>query len=170
MMIAETIPETLEAAVDSLYASLAEDEKAYMRTSESTPGQQHMWGGMALRNRWGLWRDSVLARHFKDRFGLGCADDMSAMILKSLWAKVRGAEYEANADAAYYHAFWKRQGRSPITGAAIGPPAPPEDRGFLRPPIPPRDRYKRTVFDKMFEFFGALFGPASPNSDPGGIR
>lgn len=174
MMIAQTIPETLEAAIDSLYASLAEDDKTYMRTPESTPGKEHMWAGRNLRNAWNLWGarpevSTVLCDHFKARFGLGCADDMSGMILAGLWARVRGEAYDPDADAAHYHEFWRKQGRNALTLNQDGPPPPPADRGFLRAPVPPRGRYRRTWIECVADFFVWLFR-FDASADPGGIR
>jgi hypothetical protein len=174
MNLPEAIPATLEDAIDTLVAALAEEDKAYILSPESTPGAIHHFGGMALRNTWNLWGarpgvSTILCDHFKTRFGLGCADDMSGMILKGLWARLRGDAYDADADAAYYHAFWRRQGRDALTQEVTGPPAPPEDRGFLRAPVPPRDRYRHTFLDRVFEFFGGLFR-FDPSADPGGIR
>lgn len=164
MMIAQTIPETLEAAIDSLYASLSEDEKTHIRTADSAPGQHHMFGGMAMRNTWNLWgarpeASTVLCDHFKSRFGLGCADDMSGMILKGLWDKVCGEAYDPNVDAAHYHEFWRRQGLDALTQERVGPPGPPSDNGFLRAPVPPRGRYDRNPVDRFFDFLGNVFRP-----------
>jgi hypothetical protein len=173
MNLSETIPATLEDAIDSLYSSLSAGDIAHIRSPENTPGAIHHFGGMALRNAWNLWGarpgvSTVLCDHFKTRFGLGCADDMSSMILKGLWAKVRGEAYDPDGDAAYYHDFWRRQGRDGLTQEVTGPPLP-EDRGFSRAPIPPRDRYRRTFLDRVVDFFSALFH-FDPSADPGGIR
>jgi hypothetical protein len=70
---------------------------------------------VSLRNEWGLWRDSELALHFKNVYGLGHADDMSGMILEAVQAEVCGEEFNAEAKARYYKDYWLGQGVDPLT-------------------------------------------------------
>jgi hypothetical protein len=115
MNLAETIPATLEDGDRQPLLASREATRPISARPRARPAP--FTTSAAWRSAtWNLWGarpgvSTVLCDHFKTRFGLGCADDMSSMILKGLWAKVRGEAYEADADAAYYHAFWRRQGR-----------------------------------------------------------
>lgn len=158
MMIPADAPDTLEDAIDVLIASMASDEIAHIRDPASHSGEQHMWAGMSLRNRWKLWHDdSVLGQHFRTRFGLGCGDDMSAMILEGVWCKARGTPYDADKHALYFHDFWQRQRRDPITQAEL-PPPPPRGPRPSKPSLPPRGRYQDSVLDRVGRWLRNLVG------------
>lgn len=131
------IPPTLEDAINTVVDQLDAASIEHVKNPTTRPGSTHFFGGMALRNMWVHPAGSPLAAHFKTRFGLGCADDVSAIVLKGVWAKVRGTPFDPDAEATYYHDFWRKQGRSPIDGA------------LLDVPIPPRDRYKASWFDRL---------------------
>lgn len=141
----QPIPLTLEAAIDSVVDQLDPESLKIVKDPTSKPGQTHFFGGMAIRNMWLHPVGSPLLQHFKTRFGLGCADDASGMILSGVWAKVRGQVYDADKDAEHYHAFWKRQGRSSL------------DQHLLSSE-PPRDRFKGTFLDRMGGFWSGLLG------------
>lgn len=109
------IPATLEAAVDTIVSSIDEDTRAFILNPANNAGAAHMGGGMAMRNQWGLWHDSVLAQHFKTRFGLGHADDMSAIILEAAFAKVREQPHDVDAQVERYKSHWRRMGVDPLS-------------------------------------------------------
>lgn len=119
-------PTTMEEAVDHLHSQLQPSEIAF----GVNHGFEclHFTTGMAMRNAW-LWDDPyaddpterrtrVLAGHFRKRFGLGHADDMSGMIMKSLTCKVRNLPYDPDEDAANHYAFWLEQDIDPLTQKA----------------------------------------------------
>lgn len=114
-MMRSGIPATLEEAIDKVIAGMDPASVEFVLNPDSTPGSVHFFTGMSLRNEWGLWADSVLAQHFKTRFGLGHADDMSGMILQGVWNKVRGVPYDIDADVIRYRRFWLQQGINPLT-------------------------------------------------------
>jgi hypothetical protein len=146
----DTIPATLEDAIDAVIAGMDDDSLTFVRSGDSTPGSQHHFAGMGLRNKWGLWHDSVLAKHFKARFGLGHADDMSGMILAGVWAKVRGEPYDAQEDATHYHKFWARNGRDSLSQALL--PARPKPLFTLSDPALPAPN-RRTLWDRFAGLF-----------------
>lgn len=110
------IPTTLEDAVALLKFELPEETRQSIREDLSlSPVVWHHTMGQAVRNDFGLWLDSPLAKHFEDRFGLGHADDMSAIILDALFADIRGLPYDPENAARHYRDYWTRQGVSPRT-------------------------------------------------------
>lgn len=115
MRVPQTIPTTLEEGIDALVAELDASEIEHIRARADEGEQHHMFLGMSIRNAWVHPKGSPLAAHFRVVYELGCSDDISTMILKGLWAKVRGDAYDARKDAARYREFWRRQGVDPVT-------------------------------------------------------
>ncbi len=103
-------PRTLEecfTALDEWSLKTAKTEFAKM-PEETAMGRTHMGLGMAIRNGWGLWdQKSVLARHFKERFGLTHADDMSGVILTSYHRYLNKKPLKLEEQAQYYLDWWK---------------------------------------------------------------
>ena len=99
----EPTPATLEEAVERICTHLNNDDRAAF---VNMFGWLHHSFGQALRNGWGLWNGSVLKDHFMERFGLGHADDMSGIILDSVRAKILNREFDVEAAAAKYRAYW----------------------------------------------------------------
>lgn len=110
-------PTTLEEAATLIVNDLRPEDREYI-AKEGTAGVHHDFG-MAMRNGWGLWHDSELARHFKTVYGLGHADDMSGMILSSVEAQVKGTAFDANKEAQKYKAYWRKQKVDALTQQAI---------------------------------------------------
>jgi hypothetical protein len=75
----------------------------------------HHGFGTGLRNGWGLWTGSPLAEHFREVYGIGHADDMSAMIMDCLEAMVKGEQWDADEAASFYRNYWEEQGIDPLT-------------------------------------------------------
>ena len=107
------IPKNLDEAVNTLVYDLDREEIAFIQKSK--PEQAHFPVGMNLRNDWGLWCDSVLAQWFKQTLGLGHADDMSGIILRAVWCKIKGDKYDLDSDVEHYKKFWRDQNVDPLT-------------------------------------------------------
>lgn len=108
-------PETLEEAVmrlESEFNLLPKEEQEKLKnikSSDDFAAKFHMFGGMSMRNNWGLWNEkSPLHIHFKKRFGIWHADDMSGMIFQCLWQKINGMNMTPYSFANYYHDYWER--------------------------------------------------------------
>jgi hypothetical protein len=86
------IPNTLEDAVNELYNSMTKKEMEYIK--ENGAISCHFGMGGAIRNNWGLWKGSCLQEHFKSKYGLGHADDMSGLILLGLDNLCNGKPYD----------------------------------------------------------------------------
>lgn len=115
-------PLTLESAISVIEANLDGVERDYIRKN-GVVGLHH-GAGTVLRNTW-LWdnpaegRIQPLAQHFRDRFGLGHADDMSGMILSGVHARVIKAEFSPEVHAKKYREYWKKQNCDPMTGEPV---------------------------------------------------
>ncbi len=68
----------------------------------------HFQLGMSLRNDWSLWeKDMPLVKWFNER-GITHADDMSAIILTSIWRRVRGVDLDLEGQIKSYQDYWIR--------------------------------------------------------------
>jgi hypothetical protein len=79
------IPTTLEEAFEALDAMLREEDRKYLQEAEDPDKAAislHHSLGRHLRNTWGLWGDSPLKKHIRERFGFIHPDDMSGFILR----------------------------------------------------------------------------------------
>lgn len=113
----EKIPSSLEEAVDLICSKLDKEEIEFIKGEEPTAA--HFFFGMSMRNAWGLWHDSVLAKYFKQVWGLGHADDMSGMILSALFAKIKGEKFLAKEESQRYKDYWKNMNIDPLTQEKI---------------------------------------------------
>lgn len=78
------VPATMEDCFPLLQGGLSEQDLDSLKTScdpEKLAIRWHNDIGRQMRNRWGLWKDSPLHQHMKERFGLEHPDDMSHKIL-----------------------------------------------------------------------------------------
>lgn len=101
-------PATLEEAIDIIVSNLNEEEREAVTMTESC--EFHHDFGQSMRNNWGLWdAKSKLSRHFKKRFKLSHADDMSRMILEGVYALVKGEEFSPEEEAEAYLQYWRTQ-------------------------------------------------------------
>src|SRR5262249_21356732 len=66
----------------------------------------HLGLGMNLRNGWGLWSGSRLAKYFNG-MGLFHPDDMSGVILDSYWRRKNGKPLDVEDQVAKYKEFWE---------------------------------------------------------------
>jgi hypothetical protein len=104
------IPSTLAEAHEELERLLPKDELAKIDAmkSEDEMSEYHFGAGMGMRNSWGLWGDSPLAKHMRS-LGFTHADDMSSVILEAFWCKRHGKELRIKERAADYRAYWQEQ-------------------------------------------------------------
>jgi hypothetical protein len=118
MKTKEYIPETLDDAINYLYDNLKDRDIHFIRYND--PIATHHYGGMALRNNWGLWKKNTpLKKDIKARFNLfGHGDDCSGLIFEGLWTKVKGKDVNAalTKAAKRYHTHWPKYGIDPVTG------------------------------------------------------
>jgi len=101
------IPTTLAEAHVALERIFSTEELAKIDVMPSEDGmiQYHMPFGTGLRNSWGLWRGSPLAKHMQE-LGFAHPDDMSGVILETFWCKRHGQDFRLKERAAEYKKYW----------------------------------------------------------------
>ena len=112
----QTIPKTLDEAIEKLYSDLSDKDVKFIE--ENDHSSIHFGGGMTMRNNWNLWdKKSPLNKDIQKRFHLAHGDDCSGLIFTGLWAKVKGEDVGRALDrcAARYTKHWKSMGVDPIT-------------------------------------------------------
>jgi hypothetical protein len=113
-------PSSLEEAVDLLMKDMTEEEITFLK--EHSAVTCHHTVGQEIRNEWGLWRGSPLSLHFKKRFGLGHADDMSGLILSLIDLRMKNPNATADeltSEVERYKNHWKMMGVDPLTQKPI---------------------------------------------------
>lgn len=101
------VPADLEDSFRELQKMLHPD---LLREMKEKPEKQmieyHRGLGMWMRNNWGLWAGSRLAKYFNG-IGVFHPDDMSGIILDSFWRHLHARPVELEKQVAYYQRFWK---------------------------------------------------------------
>jgi hypothetical protein len=69
--------------------------------SENDMSQYHFGLGVDIRNDWGLWQGSPLAKHMRE-LGFTDPDIMSGVILKTFWCKRHGQDFRLEERAAAF--------------------------------------------------------------------
>lgn len=105
------IPKDLDEALSILRAlGDPEDLKIWAAENEKeATNSLHFNLGMSLRNEWGLWHNSILAKWFQTQ-GIHHADDMSGIILTSLHRVLNGKDIQLVKQVKHYQDFWKKEG------------------------------------------------------------
>jgi Domain of unknown function (DUF6794) len=70
--------------------------------------EYHFTLGLWMRNNWGLWGSSRLAKWFNAQ-GVEHPDDMSGIILNSFWRHLNGKPIRLEEQVKYYLEYWKRR-------------------------------------------------------------
>lgn len=111
------IPGCLDDAIHYLICSLPDVTIKYIK--ENGTRGMHFSIGRNLRNEWKLWDPtSPLARWFRTR-GIGHADDMSGIILTTLYRTIRFELPDVEEQINYYTSYWRAQGIDPVTQEPI---------------------------------------------------
>jgi len=91
-----TSPKDLDECLVRLTSMLSPHEIERIKRGSAQEMTQHHFGlGLWMRNNWGLWGDSPLARWFQAR-GIDHADAMSGIILDSFWRHLNGRPITRN--------------------------------------------------------------------------
>jgi hypothetical protein len=100
-------PTTLAEAHAALERMLSPEELAKIDAMPSEDGMimYRMSLGLTIRNGWGLWAGSPLAKHMEE-LGFVVPDDMSGVILETFWCKRHGQDFRLKERAAEYKKYW----------------------------------------------------------------
>ena len=115
------IPATLADAHTELERILSDEALSKIDAMPSEDGMTtaHFGLGLNIRNGWRLRADSVLAEHMKE-LGFLYADEMSGVILATLWCKRHGRDFRLEERAAEYKKYREEQeSRTPKARAAL---------------------------------------------------
>ena len=101
-------PTTISQAVDMLVSLTPEDDKEHIR-SNPDHSMSHFFAGRIIRNSWGLWdKKSPIVQEALLTYGISHADDVSGLLFKWAFAKIRGEEFDPYELAKRYKDHWKK--------------------------------------------------------------
>lgn len=115
------IPRNLEEAHAQLMKLFPKEEieRITQMASEDEMSIYHFGAGMGIRNSWGLWHGSRLAKYFND-LGIKHADDMSGIILGTFWCRIHEQPFRLQERIEYYQAYWRATVRPPESTTTPG--------------------------------------------------
>jgi len=114
-------PATLAEAHARLEQILTPESLALVDGMDSEDGMilSHHGFGTGMRNEWGLWSGSALAKYMEG-LGFPHPDEMSGVILATFWCKRHGRDFRLEERAAEYREYRERQqNRVPKARAAL---------------------------------------------------
>jgi TonB family protein len=136
------IPKNVEDSLKELDRMLPVEAKEAMRRipEDAMAGQYHFLVGMWIRNNWGLWDKSRLAKYFA-KLGVEHPDDMSGIVLQCYWRHLNKKPIESELLIAKYKkadhvqindnssATWQSSGSETANGPyqigyGVSPPKP----------------------------------------------
>lgn len=101
------IPFDLEDCFSHLKLILTPDDLKDIRNkTEENMCSFHFNFGMALRNKWGLWKGSRLALWF-NTLGITHADDMTGIIFTSFWRHLNNQPIRLEEQVRFYLNYWR---------------------------------------------------------------
>jgi hypothetical protein len=116
----DSVPTTVEGAVDALIASMSGPEREAVEQSHGSAF--HFGAGMFVRNAWSLWNpDSPLKRDAVEKYSIAHADDISGLIWAWVAAKLRGQPFDPIRECARFHEHWKRYGMTSLQAGGWPP-------------------------------------------------
>ena len=103
------VPEDLDDCFTQLKSHLEPQAIEKMKSgTEADMSLYHFSVGMWMRNNWGLWGGSRLARWFNAQ-GIKHPDDMSGIILTSFWRHLHGKPIKLEEQVKFYQDYWEKQ-------------------------------------------------------------
>ncbi|MEQ9308338.1 MAG: DUF6794 domain-containing protein [Balneolaceae bacterium] len=103
------VPNNLEECFLSLDTLLSDSTRVEFKefSKSELAGKTHFGLGIWMRNNWGLWAGSELAKFFNQQ-GIYHPDDMSGIILTSYHRRLNGVPVRLNKQIRYYQEYWKK--------------------------------------------------------------
>ena len=101
------IPKDLDDCIVQLKMLFSPEVIEEMRSSPEVDMNQYHFGlGLCMRNTWGLWIGSRLAKWFNTH-GIEHPDDMSGIILTSFWRNINNKPIKLEEQIKYYRDYWQ---------------------------------------------------------------
>jgi hypothetical protein len=104
----DPIPKDLDEAVTVFIAGMRDKDKELVIREGGFPHGWHFFGGMRLRNSWGLWTGSVLALWFESK-GITHADDMTGIIAAAVTRKLQNQPYHLESAIFQHQVYWAKK-------------------------------------------------------------
>lgn len=105
------IPDNLDDAINFLKANLSAEDLAHLtESSEGDRAMLHLTFGMSLRNNWGLWTETSRLAKWFNTINIHHADDMSGIIIESLYRDLNALPRELEAQVQKYVDHWAKFG------------------------------------------------------------
>ena len=115
----DTVPSSIEQAVEALLAAFDEWDRQVIREGEP---YYHFTCGMRVRNAWSLWqKDSPIVRDAIQKYGIAHGDDVSGLIFAWAFAKVRGQTFDPALQVEEYRKHWAKEGLTPLQAGGAEP-------------------------------------------------
>ena len=105
------VPRNLNQAVAALEDQLTNSDRQFILSTPNWDTLSHHWLGRHIRNEWGLWAKSPLARWFEETYELTHADDISAIILSQFYSNVLGKPFDIDKQVQKYKDHWVKYGQ-----------------------------------------------------------
>lgn len=104
-------PKDLNEAIARLIDAMDDADKIkILSMKEEEMCNFHFGLGMDLRNMWGLWGgESTLKQWLKENLGVWHPDDMSGILLDSLWRTLHGFPLDLEGQAKHYSDYWDKE-------------------------------------------------------------
>jgi len=112
----KTIPKSLSEAIEALDIIVAQSLREKIQKNEVHAVDLHFSLGMGLRNQWGLWRGSALAKYFNE-LGVMEPDAMSGIIIETYVRKLRNQPLKVEEQIEEHKAYWNSESQKRIRRA-----------------------------------------------------
>ena len=116
----DSVPSTILAAVQSIAASVTEEEREWICAIDRPDSRVHHTIGRHIRNNWSLWSpDSPLKRDAIAVYRIAHADDISGLILAWACALIRGDTFDPQAECERFHKHWAQFGMTSLEAGGM---------------------------------------------------
>jgi hypothetical protein len=107
----KNIPQDFQGCLKQLDSLTSDKMKDWIKClpDRELSGYVHHNFGMYLRNNWGLWRNTKLARNLYE-MGILHPDDMTSIILNSYQRNLKGDDIKLQEQIKYYQDYWRKNG------------------------------------------------------------
>ncbi|PIQ15331.1 MAG: hypothetical protein COW67_08880 [Flavobacteriales bacterium CG18_big_fil_WC_8_21_14_2_50_32_9] len=107
----KSIPSDFEGCLRQLDSLTSNEMKEWIKCLPDGEFSRyvHHGFGMYLRNNWGLWGDTKLAKNLYE-MGILHPDDMTGIILDSYQRRIKGEDIRLQEQLKYFQDYWHKNG------------------------------------------------------------